>query len=184
MGDQEYLTVEEIAERIRQRVAATEAEMGPTKMMKLTGPSSSVRLDELRRNVRRATSLLNAVGGITPRPPGLKNGVAQLTKKCIRKALMWLFDPLRQFNSAMLVALHETARAAEAIEDELDMIRGRLDAIDVELRAEGNSTTTVTMSNRALNQEIALLRLQIERMRAELSGLREDRTFHRKTEQG
>ena len=182
MADQEYLTVEEIAERIRQRVAATESEMGQPGRMKLAGPSSSVRLDDLRRSVQHATSLLNAVGKITPRPPGLKNDLAQFTKKCIRKTLMWLFHPLRQFNSAMLLALHETTRAIEAIENELGTIRGRLDAIDAGLRAE-ESGTTATAFNRALAEEIALLRRQLERMSAEFSGLRGDRAVHRRTEQ-
>ena len=185
MADEEYLTVSEIAERIRRRVpeeASTTAGVAQT-----AGQSSSVRLDELRRSVRRATALLNAVGEITPRPPGLKNSLAQFTKKCIRKALMWLFHPLSQFNAALLLALSDATHAMEAVEHDVNTLREQIGNPDSAAPGEGVERIaperTLNPRTADVPKEIALIRRDIEKLHAELAKLLIDRSARGKSGQ-
>jgi DNA repair ATPase RecN len=119
----DFLTVDEIKERIRNRVRQLDEGSH-------TSVEPSQRLDELRRNLRSANLLLPDVGAISARPHGRKNSAIQLLKRTIRRLLTWFLRPLRQFNAAILATLSETAYALEALQADITSIMQRLRALE------------------------------------------------------
>lgn len=144
MPDQlnDFLSVEEIIERIHNRVSHV-IDAAPTPLGKgatyveTEAPQRPLRkLTELRRNLRTANSLLKELGTIRERPPGLKNATIQLVQKCIRQLLNWLLRPLRQLNASVLASLGESAHALENLQTELTSIARRLEALEASLLPE------------------------------------------------
>lgn len=142
-GSDDFLSVDEIKDRIRNRAwhltgsAAVPQNGTSTSCREESAGLAEHRLNELRRNLRNANSLIKDVGAITPRPRGWKNDVVQFVKKSIRLLLNWFLRPLRQFNSAMLASLSETLHILEDFQKELKSMNQRVEGIEASVIAAG-----------------------------------------------
>jgi hypothetical protein len=140
-GSREFLSVEEIKERIRSRVRkATDTDASaqcgtPVSLQKESPALALHRLNRLRLNLLNVNSALGDVGALNPRPAGLVNDLLQFIKKCIRRALGWLLRPIRQFDSAAMESLDEATHILEDFQTELRSIVGRLEAMEASLNA-------------------------------------------------
>lgn len=91
---------------------------------------NTVDLGELRRSLDECKTLLNAVGTINPRPPGLHNELIQLVKKLIARMLAWYTRPLKEFNSSVCRSLDTLAGSVENLQRDLVSIDGRLTQLE------------------------------------------------------
>src|SRR5215472_5528745 len=58
-----------------------------------------------------AESKVAAIGTVNPRPPGLKNSIAQFFKRTIARALDWHVREQIEFNRASMACLHASMEA-------------------------------------------------------------------------
>ncbi len=138
-GSREFLSVEEIRERIRNRVRelvdnTTSAEYEtPVSLQKESPVLALHRFNKLRLKLHSASSAVNDIGAINPRPAGWRNEILQLMKKCIRRALRWVLQPIQHFDSVITESLNETTHVLEEFQTELRSIARRLEAIEASL---------------------------------------------------
>ena len=140
MSDQisESLSVEEIMERIRNRVRLRKQfeDGSPVPAQIASGssqgphPISLYDLTELRHNIAANNTLWNTVGTINPRPPGWHNSLIQLVKKVIARMLSWYTRPLHQFNSSVTRSLNETTRGIENLQTGLSALQNQLGGLE------------------------------------------------------
>lgn len=135
-GSREFLSVEEIRERIRNRVreitdSTVSAQCGTPGSLAKESPSLAPhQFNKLRLNLQNANSALTELGAINPRPAGWTNEILQVLKKGIRRALSWLLRPIQQFDSAVMVSLNETTHILAELQTELRFVAGRVEAIE------------------------------------------------------
>ncbi len=103
---------------------------------------NTVDLGELRRSLDECKTLLNAVGTINPRPPGLHNELIQLVKKLIARMLAWYTRPLHQFNSQVIRSFEGIVAAVRNLQRDLVSIDGRLTQLEQNTAALGASLRT------------------------------------------
>jgi hypothetical protein len=182
----DFLTVDEIKERIRSRVRqAGDRRAGLHAGSPVSAPRESLQLqpqslDELRRCLRSANSLLKEVDAITERSPGRMNDFVQLVKKVTQRLLNWHLRPLRQFNASLLASLSETAHALEDFQTVLNLGLQRIDALEASLKTgreaafphrTGVPEHIISDAERQVHSEIELLRTRLEAMAEDLRTL-------------
>jgi hypothetical protein len=184
----EFLSVDDIKERIRSRVrdAVNSAAPGygtPVSLQKESAALALHRFNELRLKLQHANSALNDVGNVNPRPAGWNNELAQLVKKCIRRALSWLLRPIQQFDSTVMASLSETTHVLEDFQTELRSLAGRIEALEATLR--DSHATPIRLSGNGANgggsqidiaAQIELLQSQIEALAKDVRDLKGRRT--------
>lgn len=137
--DNNAMSVEEIMERIRERVRLRkQAENGKS----IPGPAPSILvasekaattplydLSAMHRVIATVNALWNKVGEINPRRPGLHNDLIQLAKKTLRRMLTWYTRPLHEFHAAVTRAFNETASAAQNLQGNMNSLAQQVDTL-------------------------------------------------------
>src|SRR5207245_5940423 len=133
-------SAEEIMERIRARVrlrkqagngqgVAVPVAPTPVSQEKPAATLSLYDLSEMRNNAMANNVLLEQVGKINPRRPGLHNDLIQLLKKALRRASMWYTRPLHEFHGSVTRTLKEAVRALENLEENVTAMSTRVDSL-------------------------------------------------------
>jgi hypothetical protein len=187
-GPRDFLSVEEIRERIRNRVReltdSDSAQYGTPVGVREESPALALhRLNKLRLNLQNANSALNKIGAVNPRPAGWTNQIVQVVKKCIRRGLSWLLCPIQQFDSGVMEGLNETTHILEDFQTELRSILGRLEANEAalssrhsELSVQNRSGANGGDSYAGVNARIDLLQSQVEALAKDIQDLVRNRT--------
>jgi hypothetical protein len=142
-------SIEEIMQRIRAQVGASQAGAAASIAVPRTPPpavvpagplpnltASDVKLHDLSRLRTEVDTALNEhrqVGQVNPRPPGLHNQAIQFVKKAMRRSLTWYTRPLQLFEGAVIRALQQVTTALESHEDALRKVLQELEALRSEV---------------------------------------------------
>ena len=188
-GSSEFLSVEEIRERIRGRVrnlrdAMPSAQYGTADLLQKESPALALnRFNTLRLKLYSASSAVNDIGAINPRSAGWTNEILQLVKKCIRRVLRWLLQPIQHFDSVITESLNETTHVLEEFQTELRSIACRLEAIEGCLTAkpsasgvQGGARSNGTGSHVDIDARIDLLERQVEALARDIQDVMKSRS--------
>lgn len=206
-GSKEFLSVDQIRERIRGRVRqttdspASRRHETPLPIKKESLALALHRFSKLRLKLQDATYALNNVGALNPRPEGWRNDILQFVKKCVRRSLAWLLRPIQQFDSAVMETLEETHQILADFQTEMRSIVARVEDLEDLLNASysapihengesangkstnGKGTHGGTANGRSehmdVDEQIRLLQRQMETIADDIRNLARDRAGKR-----
>ena len=130
---------------VRDRVRARHPEYG----LGLEGVAAA-NLDPLLHARDAAEAKVAAIGTVNPRPPGLKNNVAQWFKRKVARALDWHVREQVEYNRAAMACVHATIEA---------------------LGETNRAMAALASHNHALRKDLAAVRDEIAAVRDDRAGL-------------
>jgi O-antigen chain-terminating methyltransferase len=159
--DQELTTaIREVRERAR-----VHAPEGPLGVEGVNAPD----LMPLLRARDAAEAKVAAIGTVNPRPPGLKNSIAQGIKRWVARALDWHVREQVEFNRASIMCVQATLEALTAATRNTSILVGHYQETQRQIHALRRESQE---SHQALRSELQELRRELqvaEEMRASLA---------------
>ena len=110
-----------------------------------------------------AFAKIGAIGAVNPRPPGLKNSIAQTIKRWVARALDWHVRGQVEFNHAAMECVQASLDALNASNRSLSVLAGHVETLSARTAAQENALKEVSdrlaeFEQRAIRNEIHILR--------------------------
>jgi hypothetical protein len=133
--------------------------------------------DDLRREAATLERLRKAVGTVNPRASGWHNGLIQLVKKMLARALTWYVRPIREFNASVSRSLDEIVGALDHLSvnavafDRLSMNMDAFERISMNMVAFDRRINTADKFSPQLLDHLSIHIAAIERMSMDMLAL-------------